>query len=85
MHISQIIDQDPGSVHLFYRDLRDVLLDFSSCLLGAGPAALILRQPCLGRVAPPPVWGGWGWAQYELEIPGFCSLVAFPGGFLCLF
>ena len=26
--------------------------------------------------------GGWGWAKCELVFPGFCTLAAFPGGFL---
>ena len=48
----QIIDRDPGCVPLFYRGLRDVgFLIFLACLLGEGSAALILRQPCLGRVS----------------------------------
>ena len=58
MSRAQIIDQDPGSVPLFYRDLRDVgLLDFSACLLGEGLATPILRQPCLGRVSVSPARG----------------------------
>ena len=58
MHRTQIIDQDPGSAHLFYRDLRDVgFLDISACLLGEGPAKLIFRQPSLGRVSLSPARG----------------------------
>ena len=59
MHRALIIDQDPGSVHLFYRVLRDVgLLTFQPAFWGEGTATLILRQPCLGRVARSPARGG---------------------------
>ena len=58
MYRTQIIDQDPGGVHLFQKDLRDVgFLIFQPAFSGEGPAALILRLPCLGRVAPSPVRG----------------------------
>ena len=58
MYRAQIIDQDPSNVHLFYKDVRDVgFLIFQPVFWGERPAALILRQPCLGRVALSPMRG----------------------------
>ena len=80
---AQIIDQDPGHVPLFYRDLRDVGFLIFSLSSGEGPAVPILRQPCLGSLRVP--WeGGWGWAHCELVFSGFCSLAASPGSLLFL-
>lgn len=58
MHRIQSIDPNPSKMHLFYRDLKDVSLVLPACLLGEGPVILLLRQPCLGRFAMPPI-GGW--------------------------
>ena len=55
-----IIDQDPGSVHLFYRDLRDVgFLIFQPAFWGWG----LLRQYSGNPVwveSPCPLRGGLG-------------------------
>jgi len=74
MYIVQIIDHNPSKIHLFYRDIRVAGLLFSACLLGEEPATLLLRQPCLGRVALPPV----GWMGSVKT--GFLRLL-FSGGF----
>ena len=81
---AQIIDQEPGSVHLFYRDLRDVdFLLFQPAFWGEGPAVLIFRQLCLGRVALSPARGSGdghneSWYFWALSSGGFPWQFAVP-------
>ena len=77
MHRAQVIDQDPSTVHLFFRDVRDVgFLIFQPAFWGKGPASLILRQPCLAGGSLSPARGvGMGTMQTGI------SWLLFSGGF----
>ena len=71
-------------MHLFYRDLRDVgFLIFQPAFWREGPAVVILRQLCLGRVAQSPAgeggsghnvnWYFWAFVLWRLSLAVCCA------------
>lgn len=84
MYRVQTIDHNPSEMHLFYRNFRVLgLFFFHLVFCQEGPTVLLLRQPCLGRVALPPVGVEGGLSEnriflfFEAFVLWWLSLMAF--------